>query len=159
MNVVVRPAQYGDVRALVALNDVVQSLHARLESRHFKTVVDRDELHAFFTALLNTSGSYLLIAETNSSPDEYLWFDLQDRPPTPFTLAQRRIYIQHIVVREEARRSGVASALLQTLETEARVRGVERLAVDMWAANDDAQHFFRAAGFTPFNIALRKDLR
>jgi hypothetical protein len=36
--------------------------------------------------------------------------------------------------------------------------GIDEIALDTWAANLDAQHFFGSQGFTVFNVVLRKKL-
>lgn len=100
----------------------------------------------------------MLIAERPGEAVGYLWFDVQERPPTPFTRARRRLYIQHVAVSEAARRSGVGTALIEAVEAEARARGITRLALDAWSRNTEAQIFIRTRGFQPFNVVLGRDL-
>jgi ribosomal protein S18 acetylase RimI-like enzyme len=156
--VIVRPATTEDLDALSVLNAFVQSLHVRLEPEVFRTDVDAVELRAFFAALIDKPDTGLLIAEISAEPVGYLWFDLQERLPTVLTQARRRIYVQHIAVRESARRSGVATALLHAVEANARTKNVTQLVLDAWTRNEEALRFFQGRGFRPFNVLLTKVL-
>ena len=157
-DITVRPATAADLDALVALNAVVQALHVRLEPDVFKAEVDAAALRVFFAALIDKTETSLLIAEMRAEPVGYLWYEVQDRPPTILTQARRRLYVHHVVVREPARRSGVATALLRAVEAEAAARDVDRLALDTWTRNAEALRFFHARGFRPFNVVLAKAL-
>jgi GNAT superfamily N-acetyltransferase len=55
--------------------------------------------------------------------------------------------ITALVVRDEARRSGVGRALVKRVEAEAARRGCDRLEVTSGARRDDAHHFYRRLGF------------
>ncbi|WP_167627677.1 GNAT family N-acetyltransferase [Methylobacterium phyllostachyos] len=153
-----RPATAADLDALVSLNRVVQALHVKLEPEVFRAEVDVAALRAFFAALIDKPDTGLLIAEIAAEPVGYLWFDRQERPPTVLTQARRRLYVQHLAVRESARRSGVATALLQAVEAEARAGNVTQLVLDAWTRNEEALRFFQGRGFRPFNVVLAKVL-
>ena len=154
----VRPATPADLDALIALNAVVQTLHVRLEPDIFKAEVDAVALRAFFADLIGKAATGLLIAERSAEPVGYLWYDLQDRPPTVLTHARRRIYVHHVAVCETMRRSGVATALLRAVAGEATARNVDCLVLDAWTRNTEALRFFQACGFQPFKIVLAKAL-
>lgn len=47
---------------------------------------------------------------------------------------------------------------MRYVERRAASEGVDEIALDVWSANLDAQRFFDAHGFAPFNVALRKKL-
>jgi hypothetical protein len=44
------------------------------------------------------------------------------------------------------------------VEHQAASEGIDEIALDTWAANLDAQHFFGSQGFAAFNVVLRKTL-
>jgi ribosomal protein S18 acetylase RimI-like enzyme len=112
----------------------------------------------FFSECLQNANHYVGLAEIGGRAVGYVWFEFQERPQTAFMRPVRRIYVQHIAVHEDARRSGVASALMRALEDAARAKSVNRIVLDVWVANEDAQEFFRAKGFAPFNFVLEKNL-
>ena len=143
---------------VAALNEVVQKLHVEAEPGHFRAHADRAEVEAFFANLMRTPKTFIFIAELSRRAVGYLWSELQERPATPFTHAQKRLYIHHVAVKAEARGSGVGTALLQASEQEARALGVSEAAVGAWAFNVGAQRFFEASDFTPVSVVMRKRL-
>ena len=158
MTISVRAASAADIGDIVRLNRDVQLLHAELEPSFFKADFDGGEVAAFLAAKLALPENHFLLADGGDGPSGYVWFEVQDRPETPLTLARKRIYIHHLSVQANARRHGIASALLRTVEAEALIAGITTIALDTWAANGSARGFFAARGFTPFNLSLGKRL-
>ena len=158
MPVEVRVASEADFAALIRLNQIVQNLHAELYPGDFKQEVDQSAVTTFFAARLADPKCAIAIAEADCMPVGYVWFEVQARPETPFTPPRPRIYVHHISVAPEARRRGIAAALMRYVEHRAASEGIDEIALDTWAANLDAQHFFRAQGFAVFNVMLRKKL-
>lgn len=155
----VKDATPGDLDALIALNAQVQQLHVELAPSHFQATTEEAEIRTFFAEVLATPRNQILLASFDDAPPiGYLWFEVQLRPRTPFTHARRRVYVHHIAVDGRARRRGIASALLQEMETRARSQGIRQISVDTWAANQDAHDFFAANGFSPLNVVLEKSL-
>ena len=159
MRISVRVASATDIGDIVRLNRDVQQLHAELEPSFFKSNVDNEEVAAFFAAKLTLSENHIRLADSGEGPNGYVWFEVQDRPETPLTLARKRIYIHHLSVQAGARRHGIASALLRQVEAEALADGITNIALDTWAANGSARGFFEARGFTPFNFSLGRRLK
>jgi ribosomal protein S18 acetylase RimI-like enzyme len=158
ISVEVRAALRGDLDALIQLNQVVQRLHVALYPGDFTQAVDPSAVRAFFAARLTAPKSAIGIAEADHVPVGYVWFEVQARPETPFTPLRSRIYVHHIAVAPEARRRGIATALMRHVERRAASEGINEVAVDTWAANLHAQHFFGSQGFAAFNVVLRKKL-
>jgi GNAT superfamily N-acetyltransferase len=158
MPVQVRSAAEADVDALIASNKVVQDLHAAAYPRDFKAVVDRAGMRAWFASRLHEPNSVIAVAERNCLPAGYIWFELQTRPETLFNLARRRIYLPPLSVVPNARRQGVATALLQFIEQRAADEGIADIMPDTWMANADALAFFAARGFAPLQMTFRKTL-
>ena len=119
MSVEVRAALEVDLDALIQLNHVVQSLHAVLYPGDFTQMVDPCAVRSFFAARLAGPKSAIGIAEADRVPVGYVWFEVQARPETPFTPPRHRIYVHHIAVAPEARRRGIATALMHYVEHQA----------------------------------------
>ena len=129
-----------------------------MEPGVFKADTDDAEVAAFFAARLAHPEDHLRIFEGADGPKGYVWFEVQEHAETPLTLAGRRVYIHHLSVREDARRQGVASALMDHVEGEALARGIANIALDTWAANVTAHSFFASRGFIRFNLLLGRRL-
>jgi ribosomal protein S18 acetylase RimI-like enzyme len=158
MSVEVRAASEADLEAVVQLNQMVQNLHSVLYPGDFKQVADRSAVRTFFAGRLVSPKSAIGIAEADRVPVGYVWFEVQERPETPFTPPRPRIYVHHISVAPEARRRGIATALMRYVEHRAASEGIHEIALDTWASNLDAQRFFGSQGFVTFSVALRKTL-
>ena len=154
----VRVASAADLSALVRLNREVQQLHAELQPTYFKSNTSDEEVGTFFAAKLALSEHHFRLSEDENGPNGYIWFEMQERSGTPFTLPRRHFYIHHLAVQYTSRRLGVASALLSHAESEARAAGLKSIALDVWAANELALSFFVARGFAPCNLVLAKSL-
>ena len=158
MKVIIRPASAADANSIALLNEEVQQLHAELEPTFFRADTSHGEVAAFFAAKLSVAEHNIRLAEIEGTPVGYVWFEMQDRPETPFQLARKRIYIHHLSVRKIARRTGVDSALLGAIQSEASAAGITSIVLDTGATNSPALQFFEAQGFSPFNLVLRKRL-
>jgi ribosomal protein S18 acetylase RimI-like enzyme len=158
MTISVRVAAAADIDAIVRLNRHVQQLHAGLEPSFFKSNADNEDVAAFFAEKLALPENHIRLADSGNGPNGYVWFELQDRPETPLTLARKRFYIHHLSVQPRVRRQGIASALLRQVEAEALTAGITNIALDTWAANGSARSFFEAWGFAPFNLSFGKQL-
>ena len=165
MAVTVRAAMEADLDALVALNQVVQGLHAGLYPEDFSPDVDPDAVKGRFAALLHEAGHALIVAEADAAVAGrdggvvgYAWTELQVRPPSPFYNRRDRVYVHHLSVLPRARRHGVAAALFRYIEQYAAARGVGDLYLESWAANVEAHAFFAAQGFATLKCMFRKRL-
>ena len=68
-------------------------------------------------------------------------------------------YIAELFVRAEARRRGVARALIEDAERIARERGVSCIMVSAIAGNSSAEATYDRAGFAPYATELIKEFR
>jgi GNAT superfamily N-acetyltransferase len=72
--------------------------------------------------------------------------------------ARRFAEIDNLVVRGDARRSGVARALVTASIEWTRSRNVGRIEVAVWSFNSGAVDFYREIGFAPATERLGMDL-
>jgi ribosomal protein S18 acetylase RimI-like enzyme len=158
MQVLVRMATEADLDVLVALNQVVQSLHAALYPEDFGAVVDAAAVRTRFAALLHEPRNELVVAALDGSVVGYVWIERQVRPPSPFYHRRDRIYVHHLAVARDARRHGVAASLFRHVEQRAQAEGITDLYLESWADNRDAHAFFAAQGFTRLKVMFRKRL-
>lgn len=140
------------------LNSDVQQLHATANPSIFKTNVDSRTVIDYFYGVISKPRAHILIAEEENVSLGYVWFEIQNLSPTPFIHAAERTYIHHIAVGVDARRRGVGSLLLRTVEAEARARSIPQIILDTWNFNEGAQHFFSAVGYRPSRLILGKTI-
>ena len=154
MTIVVRIADEADLDTLIRLNQVVQSVHAELYPDDFYATADADGLKALLAPRL----ANVVIAEVDGVPAGYIRFEVQTRPANSFSPSRRRLYVHHLSVLPDARRRGVAAALMAHAEAHAEGEDIDEIALSHWAANAGAQRFFAAQGFAPYQLMLRKKL-
>jgi diamine N-acetyltransferase len=152
--IVVRIATEADLDTLAQLNQVVQSVHAGLYPDDFHATVDADGLKS----LLGPRLADIAIAEVDGRPVGYIWFEEQTRTANAFSPPSRCLFVHHLSVLPDARRRGVAGALLAHAEAHAEGEDIDEIALSHWAANVRAQQFFAARGFAPYRILLRRKL-
>lgn len=156
MSVIVHAATANDLDALVALNRVVQSLHAAWYPDDFGGVFDAAAMRARFASLLDEPSHALLVAIRDGRHLGYVWIEHQVRPPSPFYVRRDRIMVHHLSVDPVARRQGIAVALFRAIEQRARAAGLTDIYLESWAENHDAHAFFAAQGFAPLKMMFRK---
>ncbi|WP_167973849.1 GNAT family N-acetyltransferase [Lentzea indica] len=149
----IRPAERGDVPALVRLRLANAERHVQLAPdlfrvpdvsvvrRHFEDVVG----HALIS-VAELDGEVVGMAEVVLLPE----------PPDHQILVPRRAADVHTVVLDEHRGRGVGAALVAAAQRVAASRGVSIIYANIFAANEDAVAFYSAAGFGPRGILLSK---
>lgn len=154
----VRRATIEDSSSLAQLNQHVHALHVEAEPGDFHDV-DPADTQDFFASLFAADEHVAFVAvDAAGQAIGYVLAQDHRRPVTPFTRATRTFYIHHVSVAPDGRRQGVGNSLMSAVETEARQRGISRLALDHWAFNETAQRFFAGLGFRPYNTRMRREL-
>ncbi|HEY9757320.1 MAG TPA: GNAT family N-acetyltransferase [Oculatellaceae cyanobacterium] len=101
----------------------------------------------------------ILIAKIDSNAVGFVcaWID-EDDDPLLRDEARRHAYVSDIFVDDACRRRGVARLLLQSVETEMRQRGCERIRICTKATNLSAWKCYEANGYQPYEVILSKPL-
>lgn len=85
------------------------------------------------------------------------WHELDDM----YVVAEERrfVYISELYVEEAARGTGVGRSLIAACDDWARAEGVVIVKIGVLTRNERAEAVYRAAGFEPYALRLRKYLR
>lgn len=110
----------------------------------------------FLTSQLNREDCVVLVAEREHQIVGYVYATLEDRSWRD--LRDACGYIDDIVIRDTARRSGVATALLAAAMEWIRSRGAPRVLLMTAAANHAAQQLFARLGFRPTMVEMTREL-
>jgi diamine N-acetyltransferase len=157
MTVTIRNAVDADLDALIRLNAQLQRLHAQVYPADFKSLADEGEVRDFLVSAMRRSDHTILLAQVDGTIVGYAWFEIQDRPQTPFTWPKKSVFLHHICVDSGHRRLGVGSALINRVEERALAGSIGEFALDMWSLNETAQAFFKSCGLKPYRLFLRKE--
>jgi len=102
--------------------------------------------------------SILVVAETRADKRVigYAWATIEEHDW--MALLEAHAALQDIWVDQDARRHGVARALLEAVIERARAKGSPRVVLHTAAKNESAQRFFEAMGFRPTMIEMTRNL-
>lgn len=64
--------------------------------------------------------------------------------------------VQNLYVKPAHRGEGIGSSLLETAESALESRGVDTIALEAMAANEDARRFYRRHGYAPHRVEFEK---
>jgi ribosomal protein S18 acetylase RimI-like enzyme len=150
----IRPAAPEDAQAISDLNRAVQAIHAAAMPWRFKEpgpdTLPPEEIHG----LLAQEATLLFLAEAGSVSAGYVYAEVVRRPETSLTHAYDVIYVHHISVDTQFRRSGAGTKLLDAVKDAAKSLGISTIALDVWSFNAEAKAFFGRNGLKPYNENL-----
>lgn len=147
-----------NVADIVYLNSFVQQIHVLHHPDFFKPPINDINNQNYFKAVLEKENNYILIAYKNNKAVGYLWAELQYQPELPLLYEQKQFYIHHVSVDDEFKGQGIGKALFNEIESIAEEHGINKLALDVWAFNEDAQNIFKKLGFSVYNVNMWKKL-
>jgi ribosomal protein S18 acetylase RimI-like enzyme len=141
----VRPARERDLDRLAALLSMLFAQHAR-EAPHFALRGGAEEgLRDLLAVRLRDPRVRVLAAARGDDLEGLCVASLRERPA--LFEERARGEIEHLVVREAARRGGVGRALVDAAFAWLRAQGAGRVEVHVAPRNAAGQAFWRALGF------------
>ncbi|QPH54048.1 GNAT family N-acetyltransferase [Pontivivens ytuae] len=154
MSLAIRVATAADAPALATLNRDVQALHAAAHPQWFSPLDEPAVMEAWFAEALEKPDQAALIAEREGRAIGYLLHELITREPGPIHAAYRYAMIHHVAVAEQARRQGVALALIDALRARLREAQVTELRVVHFTFNDASARLMQRAGLEPIHVTV-----
>lgn len=143
MSVVVRRASLDDLDALVPLFDAYRVFYAQTS--------DPDNAREFLATRLQRAESVILLAGPRSTAAGFTQLY-----PMFSSVSMARIWVLNdLFVAADARRGGVARALLDAAADFARDDGALRLELETMPGNIQAQALYRDMGWQAYNDSLR----
>jgi ribosomal protein S18 acetylase RimI-like enzyme len=155
---VVRRAVRADLPALGRLGAHLMHVHHAFDARRFLAPGGNPAAGyaRFLGGELDAADSLVLVAERGGAVAGYVYAGIE--PLSWKELRDEAGFIHDIVVDEDARRSGMATALLEAAAAWVRDRGVRALMLWTAAPNIAAQQLFERLGFRRTMIEMSRDL-
>jgi ribosomal protein S18 acetylase RimI-like enzyme len=154
----IRPATEHDVEALGRLGALLMRTHYAFDPRRFMSPGDspEDGYGWFLGTQLHEPDMVVLVAERQGRVVGYVWAGLE--PLSWKELRDAAGFIHDVVVEESDRKTGVATALVETAVEWLREHGAPR--VMLWSAqpNEQAQRLFTRLGFRRTMVEMTKEL-
>lgn len=151
--VFVRAAQDADLDLIVRWWEELARLHAAREGALLQPVPDAAELtRSHFRELLGDPDALVAVAELEGATVGFANAERRARPPV--LQPRRMLHLDNLYVREDARRKGVASALLARCREWAQERGLELWSATVYRWNEAALALCARAGLEPQTVGL-----
>jgi ribosomal protein S18 acetylase RimI-like enzyme len=155
---VVRRAVRADLPALGRLGAHLMHVHHAFDARRFLAPGGNPAAGyaRFLGGELDAPDSLVLVADRGGQVTGYVYAGIE--PLSWKELRDESGFIHDIVVDEEARRAGIASALIEAAAAWVRARGVRSLMLWTASPNTSAQQLFERLGFRRTMIEMSRDL-
>ena len=146
MTPVIRPITPADYDDVIAMLTEIAALHYRGRPDIFYNGGSK-YTHADLAALVAAENSYIFVADTpNVACAGYLFCQIKDREAHGVSRPDRVLWIDDLFVKPEARRGGVASALIAHGREFAKKKHCDRVELNVWAFNESAIAFYEKCG-------------
>jgi ribosomal protein S18 acetylase RimI-like enzyme len=153
----VRDATEADLDAMAEMAGALAQLHHDLDPKRFMLVPDVVRGYRWwFGKELASKEAILLVAEHDGRIEGYAYGRHEERDWN--LLVDRHAALHDIFVREDARRGGVASALIERFKARAKAGGAPRVLLHTATSNTRAQAAFARAGFRSTMIEMTCEL-
>ncbi|WP_157683204.1 GNAT family N-acetyltransferase [Microlunatus soli] len=158
MSVRIRSATNDDLDAIAELARESVGWHAD-RWPDIKQPPDAAGMRAAYADLPTGDGYYCAVAEQDGVPVGFLTGNVSPAPEGGIERHHGPVgYVADVAVTAAARRSGIATLLMNDFERWARSAGAATITLSMHAGNDAASALYRSLGFNDSWIRMRKDL-
>lgn len=157
MSVIVRTAKKNELDCINELRKMVNELHVNGRPDVFRQGFC-EELKQYVYNKYDDPNSDVLAAIMNNVICGYAIVEYIERPQSPYNNSRKFYHIEEFGVDENARRKGVATALIDFMKKDALTRGYKKIELNMWEFNDGALTFYEKVGFRTYRRYLDMDL-
>ena len=154
----VRRAEQRDLESLGRLGAMLVQTHFAFDPQRFLAPIKGIEhgYASFLGSRLASPDDCILVAEQNGAVIGYVFAALE--PPSWKELRGPAGFIHDVAVAEDARRSGVATSLVQAAIGWMREHGAPRVILGTAALNEEAQKLFHRLGFRDTMIEMTREI-
>jgi ribosomal protein S18 acetylase RimI-like enzyme len=156
--VIVRRAAEADLPALGRMGAELMRLHFTFDPLRFMNPgSDPESGYSWFLGTqIHDDDAAIFIAERAGVAVGYVYAALE--PQSWKELREASGFVHDVVVREDARRAGVATALMEAAMAWLKSRGAPRVMLGTAEANNGAQALFARLGFRRTMVEMTKEL-
>lgn len=153
----VRPAQLDDLGAVSKLAAQLVRQHHRWDPKRFMLIEPVEQgYHRFLASQLSDAEVLVLVAVRDGKVVGYLYGSLEARNWNALLDACGAVH--DILVDESARKSGVASLLMEAACARFKELGAPRVVLSSAAANAEGQKLFEKLGFRRTMVEMTREL-
>jgi len=150
----IRPAVREDLPSLQKLNHELF-----LETHKYDPGLNLDwplseKGNKYFSELLNSEESYVLIAENSENPVGYL---VAEEKEVEYRKG-KSVFIENMGVTSNARHKGIGGMLISELVNLINEKGIKKIYVTSYLKNNNAVEFYKKNGFKEIDVTFEKTL-
>jgi len=163
-NIILRPAELADRKALCDLYHEFHEFHARGVPDRLVSEVgypDRCDEKGLLQALENiirSENSTIIVAEEDGRIVGLAEIYIRDDTPDPLQKSYRFGYLQSLLVTERCRRQGTGERLLAAAEQWALAKGAAEIRLDIWEFDAGPLKFYEKCGYKTLRRSMTRKL-
>jgi len=151
----IRRACPSDAPVVAGLNVFVHQPHVEAMPSEYKSH-DPEAAATYFASSIDDLGHLIWIAEMGDRAVGFIEAEVRTRAESLFTTTLTVLYVHQLAVAPEARRKGVARALMHVVEQECVALGASEVRLEHRSFNEGAHHFYAALGYETYSVSMRK---
>ena len=152
--ILIRPATKDDIQVLQKLNKELFLDNQKYDPKLKMDWPMSEKGEEYFSELLDSEESIVLIANDNQIPVGYLAAEEREVDYR----SGKCVFLENMEVSLEFRDKGIGGMLISELVNLANEKGVRKLYVTTYLKNNEALDFYRKNGFLDIDITLEKSL-
>lgn len=148
-NIVVRYAKKSDFESINEIRKQVNDLHSDNRPDMFKKGFG-NEIKEQVNKFLANENSDIIVATIDGNVCGFAFIEYIATGESIYCNPIKFYHIMEFGVDENYRRMGVATNIINFCKEESKAKGFNRIALDMWSFNENAEKFYESVGFKTY---------
>lgn len=145
-----------DFELLARLSKDIHDLHVDIYPEYFEAYDYEAFRDNFVEEVKDEANEFYILYD--EEPKGYIWLETHIKPGTFFKKEKRTLLVSQISVKKEEKHKGYGHQLMTFAYELAKKKNLNRIELDYWADNTDAEKFYQKEGFTVYRKYVFKDL-
>lgn len=157
MTITVRLAAIDELERVNELRRMVNDVHVNGRPDIFRSGFG-EELRQHVYEIYYAADSDVLVAVMEDVICGFAIVEYIEKQQSAYNNARKFYHVKEFGVDENARRKGVATALVSFMKADAFEKGFHKIELDMWEFNDGALSFYEKTGFKTYRRYMDLDV-
>ncbi|MCQ4021474.1 MULTISPECIES: GNAT family N-acetyltransferase [unclassified Ruminococcus] len=152
----VRYAKFEELGKVNELRKQVNELHCKGRPDIFRGGFCK-EMQDIIFAIWENKDTDVIVAVRSGDICGFACVEYITKPLSPYNLERKYYHIVEFGVDKKYRRRGVATEMFEFIKEQAKLKGLDKIELDMWEFNEDALKFYEAIGFKTYRRYMEFD--
>ena len=158
MDTVIRPAVQSDYEGLCEILDEIDAIHRRTLPSIYKKPDGPVREREYINSIISNDDPEVLVAVTNKQIVGFINAYIEFSKDLPIVKKRKYVKIDTVVVKEEFRRLGIGTELMNSIQRWAKEKGINQIELGVWSFNTSAISFYNKLGYKIAKQSLWKNL-